>query len=364
MTDTDIQNTIQELGADNALNVSLKLNDLIRLIETAKRDAWCIRTPNTGYAVGNQVNIPGVENYGYMLRCKTAGMTGAAPIDFSNISVGQQITDGFVTWEVIERVSFPDIPGAPVATVNGKTGDVTISIDDIDGLRDAVNAIDDKLPLYGGTLTGSLYFSRSGNIKSAPTDYIMIMSGEEYLDSPHILLRGANATPSENEVPGEIFIIANDGKNVSRLVCRPNGEFTWQGKNIVRSINNIPADMYGNVPFDVPVKSVNGKTGEVTINVPDSPGYPDYENAKPAIKAASYKAEADGWVYAEAWSDDTYRLFYVNGKKVAYGNGSDLQGASCFVPVKAGDVVTVTNAGQHGTAGGSVDATFIFYPKR
>ena len=355
MTDTDIQQTIQELGADNALNVSLKLNDLIRLIEAAKRDAWCIRTPNTEYAAGNQVNIPGVENYGFMLKCTDAGMTGAAPLDFSDIFAGKQITDGTAKWEVVNRVTFPDVPDAPVVTVNGKTGNVVISIDDITGLRAAVDAIDDKLPLSGGTLTGSLYFSRSGNIKSATTDYIMIMSGEEYLDSPHILLRGANATATDTEIPGEIFIIANDGKNVSRLVCKPNGEMTWLGKNVVRSINNIPADIYGNVPFDVPVKSVNGKTGEVQLPVL---GYPDYAKGTDLGVIPSYAAEKDGWVNVYQTQTAIAYDVYVNGVKIGFEYNEGL----ALIPVKKGDIVKTTyplNPEKPITV-----ANFKFFPNR
>lgn len=107
------------------------------------------------------------------------------------------------------------------------------------------------LPLSGGTLIGSLYFSQSGNIKSATTDYIMIMSGENHIDSPHILLRGADATQTETEIPGEFFVIANNGTNVARMVGRPDGSLTWNGKNIVRSVNNVNADAAGNVTIGI-----------------------------------------------------------------------------------------------------------------
>lgn len=354
------------------------------------------------------------------------------------------------------------------------------------------------LPLAGGTLIGSLYFSQSGNIKSATTDYIMIMSGENHIDSPHILLRGADATQTETEIPGEFFVIANNGTNVARMVGRPDGSLTWNGKNIVRSVNNVNADSAGNVNLtlnflpiaggqitstkamsrdvansflglhggtgenndgaqlylcgenhsDLPggfqlmarnssknvalrgdldgkltwddkyvlnnsflmptdggaihltagtsatggayfrlygkdhstgkgqfsltatdgtnTKALNGKPdGTLTWGGKDiTLGYPNYAAATTATTANSYKAPADGWIYAEVRNvNNNFNRFYINGKKVGYGNGSDAQGASCFVPVKTDDVITATSANVNDTET-SCDATYIFYPNR
>jgi hypothetical protein len=192
----------------------------------------------------------------------------------------------------------------------------------------------------------------------------MIMAGENYLDSPHLLLRGANATKTDTEIPGEFFIIATDGKALSRLVGKPDGEFTWQGKNIVRSINNIPADIYGNVPFDVPVKSVNGKTGEVNISVPDSPGYPDYAYKNADLGTLStYKALQDGWINVYLTEARKHYPFFVFVNDVLIGSeaGEEHQTALALIPVKKGDIVKTTEDSSGKTAR---EVQYKFFPKR
>lgn len=51
---------------------------------------------NTTYSVGNIVKKRGI-----FLRCKTAGTTATAELNLSSTTVGSAITDGSVTWTVI-----------------------------------------------------------------------------------------------------------------------------------------------------------------------------------------------------------------------------------------------------------------------
>lgn len=122
------------------------------------------------------------------------------------------------------------------------------------------------LPLYGGIVTGSVYFADSANIKSSTDDYIMIMAGDNHEISPHILLRGVDAEQTDDEIPGEFFVIANNGTDIARMVGRPDGSLTWMKKNIVRSVNNINADAAGNVNLTLNYLPLAGGTLTGTIS--------------------------------------------------------------------------------------------------
>lgn len=411
MTETDIQKTIPELGADNALNVSLKLNDLIRLIEAAKRDAWCIRTPNTEYAAGNQVNIPGVENYGFMMKCTTAGMTGATPLDFSDIYAGKQITDGTAIWEVVERVSFPDIPDAPVVTVNGKAGDVTISIDDITGLRAAVDAIGQKLPLAGGTMTGTIT-KAAGNTVLAKNDnnkgLTYVYGGTHYTDGSFLLLTGG-----DNDEKGNFYLVSVDVETGVRHVLKgtKDGVISWDGKPIAlegvcllaaggamthpfsirRDVDSSSLGLYGgssltggaqlvlcgaDYEFADDLKGsfrlqarnstanhiLQGNTdGTLTLDGKDiTLGYPNYAAGVALAGLENHTIQENGFLRCQVYSggNGAAKLYVtINSIDIELW-ADDYSTDSCLLPVKKGDEIYVKS--NNATTGTFV----VFYPLR
>ena len=66
-------------------------------------------------------------------------------------------------------------------------------------------------------------------------------------------------------------VILEDGDSVDakfrRLKCNSNGELSFKGKNVVRSVNGVNADEQGNVQLDGLVKSVNGVNADAEGNV-------------------------------------------------------------------------------------------------
>lgn len=60
--------------------------------------------PETVYAVGNQVKTPSLPSE-HVLVCTVAGTSGANEPDYTNVSVGSTVTDGTVTWMVVQLVT-------------------------------------------------------------------------------------------------------------------------------------------------------------------------------------------------------------------------------------------------------------------
>lgn len=124
-----LDDKIAQLGATDLLTITERLNNVIGQHEEAKETAWRIRVPGTAYNAGDKVIVPGVGNFDKILRCETAGTTADAdfPEDYNALEIGDVINDGTVSWGVVNLVTMPDIEGAPVTSVNGKTGDVNLT---------------------------------------------------------------------------------------------------------------------------------------------------------------------------------------------------------------------------------------------
>lgn len=130
---TELESKIQQLGATDLLTLTQTLNELIVQHEDAKLGAWRLRLPSTVYKAGDKVIVPGVGNFDKILRCETNGITADAtfPADYNALEVGNVVTDGTVEWGVVNLFSMPDIAGAPVTSVNGKTGDVNLTAQNV-----------------------------------------------------------------------------------------------------------------------------------------------------------------------------------------------------------------------------------------
>lgn len=104
------------------------------------------------------------------------------------------------------------------------------------------------LPLTGGKMSGYIY-------KNVDNDAMMVMGGSDVGNGASLCLQGKSHTSK-----GGFFIRANDGATSIDFKGTPNGDLVWHGKNIVRSINGVDADINGNVSI-----SALTYTGEVSL---------------------------------------------------------------------------------------------------
>ena len=88
------------IAVDSASNIQIDIDpnglvtvDMLRTATYALRRSW-------RYEIGDVVGDSDLPNL-YRLSCIVAGTTGTVEPDFSNISVGDHIIDGSVTWEVV-----------------------------------------------------------------------------------------------------------------------------------------------------------------------------------------------------------------------------------------------------------------------
>ena len=100
-------------------------------------------------------------------------------------------------------------------------------------------------PLKGGALRGS---SISRNVND---DGLYVCGGAGWRDGGSIYLSGKD---NEN---GTVTITAHNGTNFAQFRLDVKGLCTWNGKNIVRSVNNINADNLGNVTISTVTNATN-----------------------------------------------------------------------------------------------------------
>lgn len=137
------------------------------------------------------------------------------------------------------------------ATLTITKGDGTSQSLSINNVLQATKAIQDKngaqidttyFKSANGTFTGTEYNRNVAN------SYLRLSGGNTRNGGAAIHLYGKDATNSNG-----VFAIGasskGDGSDYKYLQGTPAGSLTWNGKNIVRSINNINADAFGNVAF-------------------------------------------------------------------------------------------------------------------
>ena len=138
-----------------------------------------------------------------------------------------------------------------VTSVNGQTGDVTVDVG-VTSINGNVGDITPEqtgcLPLSGGTMTGDIKFSGSRNIiGTADTGSTQIYGGTAWNKGSMLGVYGNTHTSR----PGWLYFSSHDGTNGKVLIGKPDGTFTWDGKNVVRSVNGTAADASGNVTISV-----------------------------------------------------------------------------------------------------------------
>ena len=122
---------------------------------------------------------------------------------------------------------------------------------DVDDFNDNADAIDTalmaRLQLAGGTMTGKITQSQDIAInRNVNTASVIIAGGISENEGGRINLYGKDNTTNQG-----FSVNAND----VQLVGKPTGELKWNGKNIVRSVSGIDADINGNIELSKIVTS-------------------------------------------------------------------------------------------------------------
>lgn len=119
---------------------------------------------------------------------------------------------------------------------------------------------DDVLPLSGGIINGDISFSGSYNLKhTVDNSLVRVQGGSEEGKGGRLVLSGMNRSSN----PGCCELVATDGTISSVAMFRPNGVFTWRGKNVTTSVNGKTADTSGNV--SIPPFKLFSETGCKTL---------------------------------------------------------------------------------------------------
>ena len=167
-----------------------------------------IRQNSTAYSVGDIARSTALASY-MLLECTSAGTTGASEPSFEGADVGDVITDGSVSWTIIEYAS---------------TDYVDDSIANLKNVYLPAN----YLPLSGGTMTGTLVSTQAITVRqNADNASSQVYGGTDGTSSKLVLFGKANST-----YPGVFSLEARNGSNVKSLYGTPDGTLSWGGEQV------------------------------------------------------------------------------------------------------------------------------------
>ena len=165
------------------------------------------------------------------------------------------------------------------------------------------------LPLAGGKMSGAIK-SQGGDalVASSDSEYIRIAGGSLAEKGAEITLSGKDRTSS----PGVFRVKAVNNDASVQLVGSPDGTLTWNGKNIVRSVNGTAADVAGNVAI-TSVQNATNATNATHATTADSATKATQDGTGKVI-ANTYLAKSGGamTVYKAMYRDvnDSYLALY------------------------------------------------------
>lgn len=145
------------------------------------------------------------------------------------------------------------------------------------------------LSLNGGTMNGAIISNIANFLKrNVDTANLIITGGTESSKNAYMQLYGGSA--SNNKGAFIIGAIDADG-NIASLKGLPDGNLTWDGKNVVRSVEGASADSNGNVILDISNKylSLAGgtMTGDVKNNKTDFVVGKDNKNGRLVLRSGT-----------------------------------------------------------------------------
>lgn len=236
---------------------------------------------------------------------------------------------GKVPWSQAEASAIGGYPqGAEVAyngTVYKSLSDSNVATP-TDTTKWAVVAY---LPTAGGTMTGTITSSPATALrKNADDGYLEILGGSSAAKGAALQLAGKDYEGSAVPAGGfDLQTKSPDGSTSPALRGLPDGTLSWNGKNVVRSVNGVNANAAGNVTIA---------------------GWPNY-GGRVAISGNSYTAPSNGWiVVAHNQLGGTRGEVKIGGFQVFSSNVSSQSAVvnvdtTSMIPVKSGNTITFTN---------------------
>lgn len=230
------------------------------------------------------------------------------------------------------------------ATLTITKGDGTSQSLGINNVLQATKAIQDKngaqidttyFKSANGTFTGNDYY-RDVN------DSVLRFNGGNSRDGgASLMLYGKNAENAQG-VFDLVACTKEDGSDAKQFVGRPDGSLTWAGKNIVRSINNINADAFGNVAF---TQLVTGLVSSTYIAA--AKGTALVASTAPAGAYVAFtKGASKNGVFIQDVYDTRYEVHYLSNASINANNNA---------PTKT---VTLLDEAGNSSFPGTVSGTF------
>ena len=102
----------------------------------------------------------------------------------------------------------------------------------------------DFLKLAGGTMLGN--FAPVSIFANRPTGDLVVGVGSAYNDASSLSLHGTSSSSGANT------FVLRAGTDTKQLSGDASGKLTWEGKNIVRSVNGVTAATDGNITITIP----------------------------------------------------------------------------------------------------------------
>ena len=126
------------IAVSNAANIAVKIDPEGLTTNEMLAAAACLVERDKAYTVGERLYTPTLRR-GLLLQCTKAGTTADTMLDCSTAELSDTITDGGVTWTVVEYALTTDVPPLASALATPRkielTGNVTGSAD-FDGSKD------------------------------------------------------------------------------------------------------------------------------------------------------------------------------------------------------------------------------------
>lgn len=184
--------------------------------------------PTTNYSEGNQVKTPSLPPQ-CVLVCTAAGTSGNEEPDYTNVDVGDSVTDGTVTWLVSEAIVGGDFVKTHAYGIStDKTAlNFYINTSNPEDVAESMQLNSGGLNIGGKALNNAsnVFLNGTGNIYGYKNgSAFSLFCGNDDTD-PTITMWGKNHSTNS----GWFRLRSSNGSVSASLVGKPDGTLTWGG---------------------------------------------------------------------------------------------------------------------------------------